>query len=96
MNILLLNLILHTPEKGVIPRRQTNHDSMIYNMARGFVANGHSVTLVASEEYRPMLPESNSFNVIYLPSRLPSVFKPSLLPFPVGLYRFLKKNKNPK
>ena len=32
--------------------------------------------------------------MIYLPSRLPFIFKPALLPFPGGLYRHLKKNKD--
>ena len=94
MNILLLNLIVNTPDNGLIPCRETNHDSMIYNMARGFVSNGHTVTIIASEEYRPHQPENNSFDVIYLPSRLPFIFKPALLPFPGGLYRHLKKNKD--
>ena len=94
MNILLLNLIVNTPDNGLIPCRETNHDSMIYNMARGFVSNGHTVTIIASKEYRPHQPENNSFDVIYLPSRLPFIFKPALLPFPGGLYRHLKKNKD--
>lgn len=92
MKIVLLNLILHTAEKGVIPRRDSNHDCMIYNMARGFVAAGHDVTVIASEEYRPFKPDDNPFDVVYMPSRLKRVFKPDLLPYPKGLYRYLKNN----
>ncbi len=94
MNILLLNPILHTPNKGVIPRRQSNFDCMIYNMARGFVANGHKVTVIASEEYKPLAPEQNGFEVLYFPSVLPKIFKPALIPLPRGLYTFLKNNRD--
>lgn len=94
MKIVLLNLILHTAEKGVIPRHESNHDCMIYNMARGFVANGHDVTVIAAKEYRPIKPETNSFKVIYFSSGIKSIFKPHLLPFPKGLYRYLKHNSD--
>lgn len=92
MNILIINLILHTAEKGVIPRHQSNHDCMIYTMARGFVANGHKVTLIASEEYKPSQPEKNDFEVIYFASKLPKIFKPDLLPYPKWLKKWLKNN----
>ena len=49
MNILILNLILSTPEKGVIKKRDSISDTMICSFARGFVALGHSVTIVAAE-----------------------------------------------
>lgn len=91
MNILIVNLILHTHEKGVIPRHKSNHDCMIYNMARGFVANGHRVTLAASEEYRPELPDAEDFKIVYLPSKLPQIFKPSLIPWPCGLRELIKE-----
>lgn len=92
MKILLINLILHTAEKGVIPRYKSNEDCMIYNMARGFIANGHSVTLVASEEFRPIETENPGFEVIYFPSALPKVFRPDLLPYPKGLKGWLRRN----
>lgn len=93
MKILIINLILHTHEKGVIPRRHTNHDCMIYNMARGFVENGHEVTIAASEEYRALQADEEPFEVVYFPSRLPRVFKPAVLPFPKGL-RSLLRSRN--
>lgn len=92
MKILLINLILHTAEKGVIPRHESNRDCMIYTMARGFVANGHEVTLLASDEYRPTEQEENPFEVIYFPSRMPRLFRPDLLPWPKGLLGWLKEN----
>ena len=92
MKILLLNFILHTPEKGIITRRETNKYTMIYTMARGFKKAGHDVTLLASEEYRPLNDENPGFKVIYFPSRLPEIFKPDLLPYPKGLKKWLKNN----
>ena len=92
MRILIVNLILHTHEKGVIPIRNTNHDCMIYGMARGFVANGHDVTLAASEEYRCTEPEDNPFEVVYFQSRLPKVFKPWRIPWPKGLGKYIKEH----
>ena len=92
MNILILNLILSTSEKGVITRRRTNANTMIYNMARGFVALGHEVTLVAMDEFRPLEPEDNRFEVVYFKSSMPSLFKPDLLPKAKGLRKWLKRN----
>lgn len=92
MNILILNFILSTSVNGQIIRRDTNRDTMIYTMARGFVACGHRVTLLASEEYRPLNSERNEFEVKYFPSFLPKVFRPDLLPCPRGLRKYLKAN----
>lgn len=92
MNILIVNLILSTAEKGVIPRRKSNKDCMIYNFANGFVTNGHKVTVCASEEYKPLEPETNPFEVVYFKSRLPKLCKPYLIPYPVGLRKYVQEN----
>lgn len=92
MKVLIVNLILHTSEKGVIPRYASNRDCMIYNMARGFISEGHDVTLIASEEYRPTESENPGFKVIYFPSRLPGIFKPALLPWPSHLESWLRRH----
>ena len=92
MNILIVNLILSTAEKGVITKRRSNYDCMIYNFARGFVANGHSVTVCASEEYMPKEKDKNDFDVVYFKSKWPRIFKPDLIPFPIGLRAYVKKN----
>ncbi|MCM1290337.1 MAG: glycosyltransferase [Prevotella sp.] len=91
MNVLLINLILHTAENGIIPHYPSNSDCMIYNMARGFVAQGHSVTILASEEFKPKEEENYPFQILYFPSLLPSILKPALLPWPKHLGRWLKK-----
>lgn len=95
MNILLINCILSTHFKGKITRRESNRDCMAYNMARGFVALGHNVTVVASEEYKPLKEETdNSFKTIFFSSLMPKIFKPSVFPWPIGLRKFLKKKGN--
>lgn len=91
MKIIILNFILSTPINGKIISRESNCDTMIYNMARGFSSLGHEVTLLASEEYKPLKPEENDFKVVYFPSRFKRIFKPTLLPYPKGLVSFLKK-----
>lgn len=92
MRILLVNLILHTAEKGKITRRQTNRHTMIYTMARGFIKLGHTVTLAAAEEFRPLGKDDGDFEVVYFPSRMPRIFKPDLLPWPAGFSRWLREN----
>lgn len=92
MNILILNFILSTAVDGKIIRRNSNRDTMIYNMARGFVKAGHTVTLLASEEFRPLEEERNDFDVIYFKSHFPRILKPWLLPFPKGLGKYLRSN----
>ena len=92
MNVLIINLILTTAEKGVITRRKSIADTMISCLARGFVKLGHQVTLLASEDFKPTKPESHEFNIIYFKSLLPCIFKPALLPWPKGLHSYLNKN----
>ena len=93
MKVLIINCILTTAEHGIIKRKESISDCMISNFARGFIELGHTVTLLASEEFRPTgNDEDLPFEVIYFPSRLPQVFKPSLLPWPKGLRQWLKAN----
>lgn len=91
MKVLIINCILSTAEHGVIKRKESISDCMISNFARGFIELGHSVTLLASEEFKPTGEDKDlPFEVVYFPSRLPQVFKPSLLPWPKGMRRWLK------
>ncbi len=94
MNILILNLILSTAEKGVIKKRASISDTMICTFARGFAALGHAVTIVAAEEFRPTGKLPEDVKMVFLPSRMPKVFKPSLLPWPIGLGKYLKGNSS--
>lgn len=93
MKILIINCILSTAEHGIIKRKESISDCMISNFARGFVELGHQVTLLASQEFKPTGEDRDlPFEVIYFPSRLPQLFKPSLLPWPRGLHKWLKSH----
>ncbi len=93
MNVVLLNLILTTAENGVIKRRKTIKDTMISNCAMGFVKNGHNVTILASEEFKPTQEETYDYNIIYFKSGFKQLCKPHLIPYPIGLYSYLKANR---
>ena len=93
MKILIINCILSTAEHGIIKRKESIRDCMISNFARGFIELGHQVTLLASEEFKPTGEDRDlPFEVIYFPSRLPQLFKPSLLPWPRGMHKWLKQH----
>ncbi len=92
MKILIINCILTTAEKGVITPKKSIWDCMISTFARGFIELGHQVTLLASQEFQPTEEEDLPFEIIYFPSRLPQVFKPSLLPWPRGMHTWLKQH----
>lgn len=92
MRILLLNLILSTAEKGVITRRKSIKDCTMCNFARGLVDNGHAVTILAMENFKPTEKEEYPFNVVYFKPILSKVFKPAYLPLPKGFRKFLKAN----
>lgn len=92
MNILLINLILYTVEERKIKRRQRIKDCLICNFANGFIENGHKVTIVALEDFRPLEQEDLPFEIVYLKSWLPSIFKPDRLPYPKGLRKYLREN----
>ena len=91
MKILILNSILYTPEKGKIPHVKSIKDTMIYGMCLGFLQQGHEVTLLAAADYQPIEHETCDFEIVFMPSTWPRVFRPDLLPFHSGLYRFLRK-----
>ena len=93
MNVLIINCILYTSfDCDVIPKRSSISDCMICNLARAFVELGHSVTLLASADYKPTNNEKQEFNIIYFESKLASVFNPKVLPYPKGLFKYLKNN----
>lgn len=92
MNILFLNAILFTPEKGVIPKMKSIKDTMIYNMCLGAKKLGHHVTLVASADYKPIETEEYDVEVLFFKSNFRKIFKPSSLPFSLELKHFLKRN----
>lgn len=54
------------------------------------VANGHTVTLIASKEYQSDDPDNEDFEIIYLPSRFPKICRPDLIPWPIGLRKAIR------
>jgi len=92
MKVLLINCILTTAEKRVITRRASIKDCMICNFAQGFVALGHQVTILASQEFAPTQSEQYPFEIVFFPSRWPQVFHPSLLPWPIGMRQWLQQH----
>lgn len=93
MRIIVINPILFTPEKGVIPRVKTIKDTMIYDLCLAYYRAGHTVTLVAARDYAPKQREKYEFEVVFLETRWSRLFKPSLIPFMPGLWHFLKSRR---
>lgn len=91
MKILILNSILFTPEKDVIPPKKSIKDTMIYSLCLGFLKLGHKVTLAAASEYRPIEDETYEFEIKFFHSNYTKFCKPSVLPYSKELKRFLQK-----
>lgn len=96
MNILIINPMIYTaPLKGApIPRRESIGDTMICNLCVGFINNGHNVTLIASEEYKPLKDEKFDFDIIYLENSIARYIPkfPHGMPVLKGLRKFLIEN----
>ncbi len=93
MKILVINPILFTHEKGVIPHIKTIKETMIYDLCRAFHRAGHIVVLVAAADYKPEEEEEYDFEVVFLKSVWRKVFQPSVLPFMPSLWGFLCRRK---
>lgn len=92
MNILLINLILYSIDDKEIRRRKSIKDCLICNFANGFIENGHKVTIIASEDFKPLVDEKLPFEILYFKSWLPAIFKAKCFPYPKGLRKFLREN----
>lgn len=89
MRILFINSVLRSPEGDAVVRPERLLDCYVPRFARAFVELGHSVTLVAAEEYRPLREEPCDVEMVYFPSLLPRILKPAFLPVHPGLWDFL-------
>ena len=92
MKVLILNSILFTAENNIIPKVKSIKDTMIYNLCVGFKNLGHEVTLAAAADYKPSVLEEYEFDILFFESELKQIFLPSVLPFSLSLYKFLKNN----
>lgn len=93
MRILIANLILYTPEKGVIPKVKSIKDTMIYDLCLAFTKAGHQVTLYAADRYRPIEKEDYEFEIVWGTCKCEKLFKPTALPFTPDLYSYMKKHE---
>lgn len=91
MNVLIINSILYTPQGSGVNKMESIKDTMIYNLALAFQKNGHKITVVAAEDYKPIVDDDYPFDIIYLKSNLPKVFMPSVLPLHIGLIHYLRE-----
>lgn len=91
--IVVINPILYTSETNQIPKAASIKDTMIYTMCLGFLHLGHSVTLLAAEDYRPVHEETYDFPVIWMKTVCRKVFLPRCFPYLPELRRFLRTHK---
>ena len=63
MKIIVINPILFTHEKGVIPHVTTIKETMIYDLCLAYHRAGHAVTLIAAADYAPEREETYLFEV---------------------------------
>ncbi|MFG6382120.1 MAG: glycosyltransferase [Muribaculum sp.] len=90
MKVLVLNSILFTAEKGVIPTINSIKDTMIYGMCQGFLKSGHEPVLAVAADYRPIEPETYDFTVLFFESKFKKIFKPAYLPFSTSLNKYIR------
>lgn len=91
-NILVINPILYTAETNRIPKADSIKDTMIYALCMGFIHNGHKVTLIAAQDYRPVREEEYPFTVIYMKTAWRRIFMPRCFPYMPGLRGYLRKH----
>ncbi|MCM1386126.1 MAG: glycosyltransferase [Bacillus sp. (in: Bacteria)] len=91
--VLIINPILYTPETNRIPQVESIKDTMIYTLCLGFVKAGHQVTLLAAQDYKPVVEEVYDFPVIFMKTIGHKVFQPRCFPYMPGLRGFLKQHR---
>lgn len=90
MKILFVDPILRTAETNEIPPAATIKESLPYNYCRALHEQGHQVTLISCDDFRPTAAEDHPFPVVFLPSRLGKLFPPRAIPFIPGLAGWLR------
>lgn len=92
MRVLILNAILYTSETDDIPKVNSIKDTMIYSLCMGFVQNGDVPVLVAAKDYKPVNAEEYPFEIIWMDTVVPKIFKPRCIPKLKGLGKYIKEN----
>ncbi|WP_400204348.1 glycosyltransferase family 4 protein [Candidatus Methanomassiliicoccus intestinalis] len=98
MNIALVNLITKTADlpkgrtaKNPVP--DSDDDLNITKLAKTLASKGHNVTIYISDAYEPTTKcSSDGINIIYVPTRLTSIFPPAVFPCTPSLKTYLKQN----
>ncbi|MCM1266493.1 MAG: glycosyltransferase family 4 protein [Bacteroidales bacterium] len=88
--VLVINPILYTAETDRIPKVDSIKDTMIYTMCMGFLRAGHEVTLIAAQDYRPVLEETYDFPILWFHTAFRRLFLPRCFPYMPKLRRYLK------
>ncbi|MBO5208764.1 MAG: glycosyltransferase [Lachnospiraceae bacterium] len=90
--VLVINPILYTAETNQIPKVKSIKDTMIYTLCLGFLENGHEVTLLAAQDYKPLGEENYDFPVIWMETIWHKIFMPRCFPYMPKLRGYLKKH----
>ena len=91
--VLVVCPFLFTNENG---NRRVNSikDTVIYNLCIGFTKNGWQPVLISDIQFRPVEKEEYPFEILFLKTRLEYLFPPNRFPFPIGLRKYLKMNRD--
>ena len=92
MKVLIVNAILYTSESVKVNKVQSIKDCMIYDLCMAFHEKGHDVTLVAADNYKPIVEENYPFKIVWMKSYFEIIFIPNKIPFNKEISSFLKKN----
>lgn len=92
MNILIVNPIIYTSETRYIKKVDTIKDTMIYDLCLGFKQQGHDVSLIAAENFKPIANEEYPFHIKWMKCRLQKICPPHCLPFIPSIIKFIRSN----
>lgn len=91
--VLVINPILYTAERNEIPKVSSIKDTMIYALCLAFLQEGHEITLIAAEDYRPLKEEEYDFPVIWMRTIWRRLFLPRCFPYMPQLRKYLKEHR---
>ena len=74
MKVLIVNPIMYTNETDNIKKVRTLKDTLMYNVCLGFLANGVEPTLIASADFKPIINETYTFNILFFKTRFHSTY----------------------
>ena len=89
MKIVVINPILYTCETNVIKKVKSIKDCMVYNLCLEMKRQGHEPVLIAAKDYEPIEKDDYDFEVIFLETIMPKIFKTNCFPFLKNLRKTL-------